>query len=102
MNVRVVSAGTDPDPEFAPAVATHLKKQGYEIPIAKPRRATDADLLAADVVVSIGCSLKNLPAPPGTLVNGMTCPRRAKTLRAPTKRFVNVSFSSWTNSFASK
>ena len=68
LNVRVVSAGTDPDPDVAPAVATHLKKQGYEIPIAKPRRATDADMLAADVVVSIGCDLKNLPAPPGTLV----------------------------------
>ena len=68
LNVRVVSAGTDPDPDVAPAVATHLKKQGYEIPIAKPRSATDADMLAADVVVSIGCDLKNLPAPPGTLV----------------------------------
>ena len=68
LNVRVLSAGTDPDPEVAPAVAKHLKKQGYEIPIAKPRRATDADILAADVVVSIGCDLKNLPAPPGMLV----------------------------------
>ena len=51
LNVRVVSAGTDPDPEVAPAVSTHLKKQGYEIPIAKPRRATDADLLAADKMI---------------------------------------------------
>jgi arsenate reductase (thioredoxin) len=68
LNVRVVSAGTDPDPEVAPAVASHLKKHGYEVPVAKPRRATDEDLLAADVVVSIGCELKNLPKPPGTLV----------------------------------
>jgi arsenate reductase (thioredoxin) len=68
LNVRVVSAGTDPDPEVAPAVAKHLKKQGYEVPVAKPRRATDEDILAADVVVSIGCELKNLPKPPGTLV----------------------------------
>ena len=68
LNVRVVSAGTDPDPDVAPAVAKHLKKQGYEVPVTKPRRATDEDILAADVVVSIGCELKNLPKPPGTLV----------------------------------
>jgi protein-tyrosine-phosphatase len=68
LNVRVVSAGTDPDPDVAPAVAKHLKKEGYEVPVTKPRRATDEDILAADVVVSIGCELKNLPKPPGTLV----------------------------------
>jgi arsenate reductase len=68
LNVRVVSAGTDPDAEVAPAVTKHLKNQGYEVPVAKPRRATDEDMLTADVVVSIGCELKNLPKPPGTLI----------------------------------
>ena len=103
LNVRVVSAGTDPDPEVAPAVATHLKKQGYEMPIAKPRRATDADMsggrrrrldrLRAE---------ESAGAARDAASNGMTCRRRAKTLRALTKRFVNASFSSWTSSFASK
>ena len=68
MNVRVLSAGTDPDPEMAPVVASHLMKQGYEVPLVKPRRATADDLVVADVVVSIGCDLKDLPAPRGTLV----------------------------------
>jgi arsenate reductase len=68
LNVRVESAGTDPDPEVAPIVATHLKKTGYELPVAKPRRVTDADLATADVVVSIGCDLKSFAPPRGTLL----------------------------------
>ncbi|HET7218620.1 MAG TPA: hypothetical protein VFJ02_11260 [Vicinamibacterales bacterium] len=61
LNVRVITAGTEPDPEIAPKVAAHLKKQGYELPVTKPRRVAADDLAAADVVVSIGCSLEGLP-----------------------------------------
>jgi arsenate reductase len=68
LNVRVISAGTDPDPEVAPAVASHLKKGGYEVPVSKPRQVTSEDLATADVVISIGCDLKDLPAPKGTVV----------------------------------
>jgi Domain of Unknown Function (DUF1259)/Low molecular weight phosphotyrosine protein phosphatase len=68
LNVRVLSAGTDPDAEVAPAVANHLTKNGYTVPIAKPRRATADDLATADVVVSLGCDLRDLPAPRGTLL----------------------------------
>jgi arsenate reductase (thioredoxin) len=68
LNVRVISAGTDPDPRVAPAVEQHLKKNGYAVPIARPRRATADDMATADVVVSIGCDLKGLPAPRGKLV----------------------------------
>ena len=32
LNVRVESAGTDPDPTVSPAVAAHLKRQGYPLP----------------------------------------------------------------------
>jgi hypothetical protein len=67
LNVRVISAGTDPDAQVAPAVASHLTKNGYDVPIAKPRRATGEDMATADVVISIGCDLKDLPAPRGTL-----------------------------------
>ena len=67
LNVRVLSAGTDPDPQVAPAVVNHLAKNGYEVPVRKPRRATPEDLASADVVISIGCDLKDLPAPQGTL-----------------------------------
>jgi len=36
--VIVTSAGTEPDPAVAPAVAAHLKKNGYSVPISKPTR----------------------------------------------------------------
>ena len=68
LDVRVVSAGTEPDPNVAPAVARHLERSGYPVPAAKPRRATAEDMKTADVVVSIGCDLKDLPPPSGTLV----------------------------------
>ena len=67
LNVRVDSAGTDPDPQLAPAVVAHLQKQGYAIPIDKPRKATAADMSSADVVISMGCDLSGLPAPRGVL-----------------------------------
>jgi len=66
--VHVVSAGTDPDPQVAPAVASHLRKNGYELPIDKPRRATAQDVSTADLVISIGCDLRGLPAPTGTVL----------------------------------
>jgi hypothetical protein len=44
-------------------VASYLKKNGYEVPVAKPRRVTTEDMVLADVVISIGCDLKDLPTP---------------------------------------
>jgi len=67
LNVRVDSAGTEPDPAVSSAVAAHLTRQGYAIPIAKPRKATAEEVAAADVVISIGCDLSALPAPRGQL-----------------------------------
>jgi arsenate reductase (thioredoxin) len=67
MNVIIDSAGTEPDPVVGPAVAKHLREQGYEVPIAKPRAVTSADWESADVVVSMGCDLKGQPKPRGTL-----------------------------------
>jgi protein-tyrosine-phosphatase len=67
LNVRVETAGTEPDPDISKTVAEHLTKGGYEVPTSKPRRATAADMETADVVISIGCDLKGLPPPKGTL-----------------------------------
>ena len=61
LNVRVESAGTEPDAQVSPAVASHLAKNGYPVPVAKPRSVTAADLELADVVVSLGCNLKDSP-----------------------------------------
>ena len=68
LNVRVESAGTDPDPTVSPAVAAHLKRQGYPVPGSNPRKVNPKDLESADVVISIGCDLSGLEAPRGKLV----------------------------------
>jgi arsenate reductase (thioredoxin) len=69
LNVVVTSAGTEPDPAVAPAVAAHLKKNGYTVPIGKPARATAEQVAAADVVISLGCDLKGYPPPRGRTLN---------------------------------
>ena len=68
LNVRVETAGTDPDPEVSPRVSDHLKKGGFDVPVTRPRRVTEADMATADVVISIGCDPKSMPTPRGTLV----------------------------------
>jgi arsenate reductase len=68
LNVRVESAGTDPDPAVSPAVAAHLKRQGYPAPKANPRKVTSKDFESADVVISIGCDLSGLKDPRGKLL----------------------------------
>jgi arsenate reductase (thioredoxin) len=67
LNVRVDSAGTEPDPQLSKGVVAHLQKNGYAIPIEKPRGATAADMNNADVVISMGCDLSKLPKPRGAL-----------------------------------
>lgn len=67
LSVVVDSAGTDPDPQLSASVVNHLKKNGYAIPIDKPRMVTSGDLSKADVVISMGCDLTGLPVKAGTL-----------------------------------
>ena len=69
LNVRVDSAGTDPDAQLSKGVVAHLQKNGYALPIEKPRAATAADMSSADVVISMGCDLSKLPPPKGVLKN---------------------------------
>jgi arsenate reductase (thioredoxin) len=68
LNVRVESAGTDPDPIVSPAVVAHLKRQGYAALRSTPRKVTSKDFESADVVISIGCDLSGLEEPRGKLV----------------------------------
>jgi arsenate reductase len=69
LNVRVDSAGTEPDAQLSKGVVAHLQKNGYAIPIEKPRGATATDMNNADVVISMGCDLSKLPPPRGALKN---------------------------------
>jgi len=68
LNVRVESAGTDPDPTVSPTVTAHLKRQGYPAPQSNPRKVTPKDFESADLVISIGCDLSGLQEPRGKLV----------------------------------
>lgn len=85
LNVRVDSAGTEPDEQVSFVVANHLTKTGYTVPIAKPRKVTSADITAADVIISIGCDLKNLPAQPAA--NAL---RRWDEVPAPSEDFAGA------------
>jgi arsenate reductase (thioredoxin) len=67
LNVRVTTAGTEPDAQIAPAVASHLAGQGYDVPATAPRQVTAEDLALADLVISLGCDLSGLPKPRGTV-----------------------------------
>lgn len=69
LKVRVDSAGTDPDPQLSKGVVAYLAKNGYAIPIDKPRGATAADMRSADIIISMGCDLSKLPAPRGVVKN---------------------------------
>jgi protein-tyrosine-phosphatase len=69
LNVRVDAAGTDPEPQLSKGVVARLQRDGIAIPIDKPRAATNADMKAADIVISMGCDLGKLAAPTGELRN---------------------------------
>ena len=55
------SAGTEPDEAVAPHVAALLDKEGYRSAVLEPKKVTPADLEKADLVISIGCDLNDLP-----------------------------------------
>jgi protein-tyrosine-phosphatase len=82
LNVRVESGGTEPDATVSPAVAAHLKGQGYSIPVTKPRKVSPEEYAAADIVISLGCDLGALPQPRGRLVRWDDVPAPSDGLAA--------------------
>ena len=67
LNVRVEAAGIEPQEAVSTVVTEHLQRNGYPVPVSKPRAVTKEDLEGADVVISIGCDLTRLPVAPRTL-----------------------------------
>ena len=63
LRVQVDARGTEPDPAVSPAVARLLRDQGYAVPVEAPKAVTATDTAAADIVVSMGCTLDGFPAP---------------------------------------
>ena len=60
LEARAFSAGTEPDEEVAPHVATLLTKEGYNAG-HEPRKVSREDLERADRIISLGCALDDLP-----------------------------------------
>ena len=55
LDVSVQNAGTEPDSAISPTVAAYLKKEGFDLIGFTPSLLTEAELAAADIVVSMGC-----------------------------------------------
>ena len=53
--IRVRSGGSDPAERVNPAVAEAMAEMGIDLATATPRRWTQEDLEAADVIVTMGC-----------------------------------------------
>jgi arsenate reductase len=62
--VRVRSGGSAPGERVHPRVVAAMREEGYDLSAEEPRAFTDADLRAADVVVTMGCG-EACPAVPG-------------------------------------
>jgi arsenate reductase len=65
--LRATCAGTEPDAELAPAVAALLAREGLAPPVDRPQLVSAQLLAEARRVVSMGCSLDELPLQPGAL-----------------------------------
>jgi arsenate reductase len=61
LSVRVDAAGIEPQDALAPIVVEHLRKNGYDLVVTKPRAVTRQDVESADIVISMGCDLAKLP-----------------------------------------
>jgi arsenate reductase len=61
--MRAASAGTEPDPEIAPAVARTLREEGAPLEGQRPRRVTRDDVAGAWRVVAFGCDLGAVAVP---------------------------------------
>src|SRR5262245_42869700 len=67
IQLHVTSAGTEPDPEIAPAVVELLRAEGMDVNGQRPRRVTHEELRTADRIISLGCDLSDL-APAGSRI----------------------------------
>ena len=57
LDLAADAAGTEPDPEIAPAVVAALRAEGLDLSRRRPRRVTRDDTARAARVVTFGCDL---------------------------------------------
>lgn len=60
LEVAIDTAGTHPDDEVLPLVRRRLEADEFEV-TSVPRRVSADDLIAAEIVVNIGCATADLP-----------------------------------------
>ena len=68
LRVTAESAGTEPDPEIAPAVAAALTAEGADLAGQRPRRVTREMAAGASRIVAFGCDI-GTAAPPGARID---------------------------------
>lgn len=54
--VRILDGGTRPAERVHPTVVAAMKEVGINLDLAKPKAITPTELLAADIVVTMGCA----------------------------------------------
>jgi arsenate reductase len=79
--LRAMCAGTEPDAELAPAVAALLAREGFAPPVERPQLVSAELLAEARRVVSMGCSLEELPRQPAALEQWDDVPPPSQDLR---------------------
>ena len=63
LDLRAVSAGTEPEAAVWPAVVALLQADGLAVPDQPPRRVTAQDLAAATRIIAMGCTGAELGLP---------------------------------------
>lgn len=71
--IKALSAGTDPDDEINPLALSQLRARQLDFP-DEPQLVTPDLIYQSDVVVSLGCSVDELPAPPPQWVDWCDAP----------------------------
>ncbi len=73
VDVAAINAGTEPDDELNPIAMDALDARDLNYP-DQPRMVESADIEAADLVVTLGCDVEDLPAVPSTLIDWSDVP----------------------------
>ncbi len=60
LNVRILTGGTDPADHVHPEVIEVMKEANVDLSNRTPREITPGDIENADVVITMGCSAKNV------------------------------------------
>lgn len=84
LSATATNAGTDPDPAPSPVAIAALNELGLEY-TETPRRVTEHDITEADVVVSLGCHLADLPGTPAHWIDWADAPNASNDVEGLVK-----------------